>query len=170
MIPSYMDDKVVMVVEGGARVGKQLLDQKWDKIFFTGSPRVGRIAMSIAVKHLTPITLELGGKCPVVIDSRLSPSQMHVVVKRIEGGKWGFCSGQACIGIDYLLVEDKFTLSLIELMKKTFQRFHGYNPKEPKNMARIMINHYFERLSGLLQDPVATASIVNGGLLNLEKM
>ncbi|KAF6173573.1 hypothetical protein GIB67_022932 [Kingdonia uniflora] len=134
-IPSYMDDKAVMVVEGGAGVGKQLLDQKWDKIFFTGSPRVGRIVMSIAVKHLTHITLESGGKCPIVIHSRLSPFQMQ-----------------------------------IELMKMTIKRFHGYNPKEPKNMARIVIKHYFERLYGLLQDPVVAVSIVNGGSLNVEKM
>ncbi|KAF6142718.1 hypothetical protein GIB67_018429, partial [Kingdonia uniflora] len=131
-IPSYMDDKAVMVVKGGASVGKQLLDQKWDKIFFTGSPRVA--------------------------------------VKRIVGGKWGFCSGQACIDVDYLLVEDKFTPSLIELMKKTIKRFHGYNPKEPKNMVRIVNKHHFERLSGLLQDPVVAASIVHGGSLNEEKM
>ncbi|KAF6175574.1 hypothetical protein GIB67_005066 [Kingdonia uniflora] len=169
-IPSYMDDKAVMVVEGGASVGKQLLDQKWDKIFFTGSPRVGRIVMSAAAKHLTPVTLELGGKCPVIVDSRLSPSQMQVAVKRIVGGKWGFCSGQACIGVDYLLVEDKFAPSLIELMKKTIKKFHGDNPKEPKNMARIVNKHHFERLSGLLQDPVVAASIVHGGSLNEEKM
>ncbi|KAF6157694.1 hypothetical protein GIB67_037267 [Kingdonia uniflora] len=156
-IPSYMDDKAVMVVEGGASVGKQLLDRKWDKLFFTGSPRVGRIVMSATAKHLTPVTLELGGKCPVIADSHLR-------------GKWGFCSGQACIGVDYLLVEDKFAPSLIELMKKTIKRFHGDNPKESKNMAGIVNNHHFERLSGLLQDPVVAASIVHGGSLNEEKI
>ncbi|KAF6142709.1 hypothetical protein GIB67_018420 [Kingdonia uniflora] len=91
--------------------------------------------MSAAVKHLIPVTLELGGKCPVIVDSRLSPSQMQ-----------------------------------IELMKKTIKRFHGDNPKEPKNMARIVNKHHFERLSGLLQDPVVAASIVHGGSLNEEKM
>ncbi|KAF6141287.1 hypothetical protein GIB67_024371 [Kingdonia uniflora] len=140
-IPSYMDDKVVMVVEGGASVGKQLLDKKWDKIFFT-----------------------------VIVDSRLSPSQMQVVVKRIVGGKWGICSGQACIGVDYLLMEDKFAPSLIKLMKKTIKRFHGDNPKELNNMARIVNKHHFERLFGLLQDHIVVASIVHGSSLNEEKM
>ncbi|KAF6139462.1 hypothetical protein GIB67_005581 [Kingdonia uniflora] len=88
-----------------------------------------------ACSHLIPVTLELGGKCPVIVDSRLSPSQMQ-----------------------------------IELMKKTIKRFHGDNPKEPKNMARIVNKHHFERLSGLLQDPVVAASIVHGGSLNEEKM
>ncbi|KAF6172521.1 hypothetical protein GIB67_007034 [Kingdonia uniflora] len=124
-IPFYMDDKVLMVVEGGASIGKQLLDQKWDKLFFTGSPRVGRIVISATANHLTLVTHELGGKCPVIVDSRLSPSQIH----RIVGGNWGFRSGQACIGVDYLLVENKFAPSLVELMKKTIKRFHAVGAK-----------------------------------------
>ncbi|XP_065617905.1 aldehyde dehydrogenase family 3 member F1-like [Quercus suber] len=70
-ISTYLDNKAVKVIQGGPSVGEQLLQQRWDKIFFTGSARVGRIVMSAAVKHLTPVTLELGGKCPAVLDSLL---------------------------------------------------------------------------------------------------
>ncbi|OVA20389.1 Aldehyde dehydrogenase NAD(P)-dependent [Macleaya cordata] len=77
LIPQYLDNEAVKVVEGGANVGAQLLEQKWDKIFFTGNPRVGRIVMSAAAKHLTPVTLELGGKCPVIFDHLLSPSNLQ---------------------------------------------------------------------------------------------
>jgi aldehyde dehydrogenase (NAD+) len=68
LIPQYLDTDAIRVVEGGVPVVTALLEQKWDKIFYTGSPRVGRIVMAAAAKHLTPVTLELGGKCPVYID------------------------------------------------------------------------------------------------------
>jgi aldehyde dehydrogenase (NAD+) len=68
LIPKYLDTDAIQVVEGGVPVVTALLEQKWDKIFYTGSPRVGRIVMAAAAKHLTPVTLELGGKCPVYID------------------------------------------------------------------------------------------------------
>ncbi|KAL0307870.1 UNVERIFIED_CONTAM: Aldehyde dehydrogenase family 3 member F1 [Sesamum angustifolium] len=106
-IPCYLDSEAIKIIEGGSDVGEQLLQHPWDKIFFTGSPRVGRIIMSAAAKHLTPVTLELGGKCPVILDS-FSDSDFKVAMKRIASGKWGSCAGQACIGIDYVLVQKKF--------------------------------------------------------------
>ncbi|KAG8383393.1 hypothetical protein BUALT_Bualt04G0007800 [Buddleja alternifolia] len=116
IIPLYLDTKAIKIIEGGSNVAEILLEQRWDKIFFTGSPRVGSIIMSAAAKHLTPVTLELGGKCPVILDS-LSGSDLKAAVKRIAGGKWGPCAGQACIGIDYVLVQQKFAPVLVELLK-----------------------------------------------------
>lgn len=78
-----------------------------------GSARVGRIVMSAAVKNLTPVTLELGGKCPAVVDSLSSSWDIETTVKRIIVGKFGTCAGQACIAIDYVLVENKYCSKLV---------------------------------------------------------
>ncbi|XP_073267230.1 aldehyde dehydrogenase family 3 member F1 isoform X2 [Populus alba] len=90
VLPTYLDSSAVKVIQGGPAVGERLLQQKWDKIFFTGSARVGRIIMSAAVKHLTPVALELGGKCPAVVDSVSSSwdtkvELMKVMVKKMFG-------------------------------------------------------------------------------------
>ncbi|KAJ7953073.1 Aldehyde dehydrogenase [Quillaja saponaria] len=143
---------------------------KWDKIFFTGSPQVGRIVMSAAANHLTPVTLELGGKCPTILDSLSNPSDLKVAIKRIVGGKWGPCSGQACIGIDYVLVEDKLKTILIESLKRTIKKFYGENPKDSKVIARIVNKQHFKRLCNLLKDPLVAASIVHGGSVDEEKL
>ncbi|KHN25245.1 Aldehyde dehydrogenase family 3 member F1 [Glycine soja] len=104
-LSTYLDNKAIKVIQGGPKETQQLLEQRWDKIFFTGSAHVGKIVMSAAVKHLTPVTLELGGKCPAVVDSLSSSWNIEVAVKRIIVGKYGACAGQACIAIDYVLVE-----------------------------------------------------------------
>ncbi|XP_062172780.1 aldehyde dehydrogenase family 3 member F1-like isoform X3 [Alnus glutinosa] len=151
------------VVEGGPAVGEQLLQQKWDKIFFTGSERIGRLVMSAAVKHLTPVTLELGGKCPAIVDSLSSSWEMKVAIKRILMAKCGSCAGQACIAIDYMLAERKSTPPLVEFMKATIKEMFGENPKESCSIGRIVNKHHFMRLKDLLNDPNVKASIVYGG-------
>lgn len=169
-IPLYLDSNAIRVMEGGSDLSEQLLQHKWDKIFFTGSTRVGSLVMTAAAKHLTPVTLELGGKCPTILDSLSNPSDIKVAVKRIVGGKWGACNGQACIGIDYILVEDKFKSVLIELLKKTLKNFYGENSKECNSVARIVNKHHFERLRNLLNDPLVAASIVYGGSFDEKTM
>ncbi|KAF5463049.1 hypothetical protein F2P56_018998 [Juglans regia] len=169
-LPLYLDNSAIKVFEGGADVGNELLQHKWDKIFFTGSSRVGRLVMTAAAKHLTPVTLELGGKCPAILDSLSNPSDMKAAVKRIVGAKWGACSGQACIGVDYVLVEDNFKSTLIELLKKTIKKFYGENPKSSKSNARIINKHHFERLRNLLEDPLVADSIVHGGSSDEENL
>ncbi|XP_057751853.1 aldehyde dehydrogenase family 3 member F1 [Arachis stenosperma] len=162
-IPRYLDSNAIRVFEGGAAVSQQLLLHKWDKIFFTGSPRVARFVMAAAAKNLTPVTLELGGKCPAILDSLTNPSDFKLAVKRIVGGKWGPCSGQACIGIDYVLVEEKVSSHLVELLKKIIRRFYGDKPLESKVISRIVNKQNFTRLCNLLKDPLVAASIVHGG-------
>ncbi|KAA0060285.1 aldehyde dehydrogenase family 3 member F1 [Cucumis melo var. makuwa] len=83
-----------------------------DNQYKESSPRVAKIVMSAAAKHLTPVTLELGGTCAAIFNYSFIHSNMKVAAKRIVGGNWGPCTGQACIGIDYALVEDKFALEL----------------------------------------------------------
>ncbi|PRQ47478.1 putative aldehyde dehydrogenase (NAD(+)) [Rosa chinensis] len=169
-IPQYMDPKAVRIIEGGPQICEKLLQHKWDKIFFTGSPQVGRVVMTAAAKHLTPVTLELGGKCPVILDSLSNPSDLKVAIKRIVSGKWGPCSGQACIGIDYMLVEEKLAPTVIELLKKTMKRFYTESPKDANCMARIVNKHHFQRVQNLLKDPLVEASIVHGGSLDEENL
>lgn len=163
ILPHYLDTNAIKVIEGGGDVCQQLLLQKWDKIFFTGSPRVASIVMSSAARNLTPVTLELGGKCPAIFDDLSNPSDFKMAVKRIVGAKWGVCSGQACIGIDYLLVEEKYSSELIELLKKFMRKFYGDNMMESKTLSRIINKNHFERLCNLLKDPLVAASIVHGG-------
>ncbi|XAR57947.1 Aldehyde dehydrogenase (NAD(+)) [Bertholletia excelsa] len=165
-IPLYLDPTAVRVIEGGAHVAEQLLQHRWDKIFFTGSHRVGKIVMSAAAKHLTPVTLELGGKCPVIVDTLSDPSEIMVAAKRVAGGKWGPCSGQACIAIDYVLVDRKFAPILIEFLKKIIHQFYGENLKNLKYLSRIVNKHHFARLCSILEDPRVAASIVYGGSLD----
>eukprot|EP00268_Persea_americana_P027189 TRINITY_DN26652_c0_g1_i1.p1 TRINITY_DN26652_c0_g1~~TRINITY_DN26652_c0_g1_i1.p1 ORF type:complete len:488 (-),score=89.19 TRINITY_DN26652_c0_g1_i1:243-1706(-) len=169
-LPIYLDNRAVKVFEGGPMVGQQLLEQRWDKIFFTGSARVGRIVMGAAANHLTPVTLELGGKCPAVVDSITSLEDQEVTVNRIGAGKWGPCNGQACIAIDYLLVEEKFAHVLINLLRKTIKNFYGQNLKESGNIPKIVNRNQFMRLSNLLKDQMVKDSIIHGGSLDEDKL
>uniref|UniRef100_A0A7N0UGD5 Aldehyde dehydrogenase n=1 Tax=Kalanchoe fedtschenkoi TaxID=63787 RepID=A0A7N0UGD5_KALFE len=162
LVPLYLDPEAIRVIEGGTSVSEVLLDKKWDKIFFTGSSRVGRIVMSAAAKHLTPVTLELGGKSPAIVDA-LSDSDLEVAVKRIVSGKWGSCNGQACIAVDYVLVEEKLAPLLIEKLKIRIRKFYGNNSQELKDISRVVNKHHFKRLSNLLKDPDVSSSVVFGG-------
>jgi aldehyde dehydrogenase (NAD+) len=111
LIPKYLDTDAIHVIEGGVPITTALLAQKWDKIFYTGNPTVGRIVMAAAAKHLTPVTLELGGKCPLYIDDSVD---LKVSARRICQGKWGFTDGQACISPDYLLVQEHIVPNLVD--------------------------------------------------------
>ncbi|CAI9110872.1 OLC1v1010963C1 [Oldenlandia corymbosa var. corymbosa] len=168
-VPRYLDPEAIKVIEGGTDTAQQLLQQRWDKIFFTGSSRVGSIIMSAAAKYLTPVTLELGGKCPTIFDS-LPDSDLEVAIKRIASGKWGPCSGQACIGVDYILVEKRFAPRLVELLKKCIEKFYGDSVDNLKNMCRIVNKHHFNRVLSLLEDPSVSATVVYGGTCNEQNL
>ncbi|KAG4955562.1 hypothetical protein JHK84_041543 [Glycine max] len=165
-LPTYLDNNAIKVIQGGPEVGKLLLQQRWDKIFFTGSARVGRIVMSAAAVHLTPVTLELGGKCPALIDSLSSSWDKEVAVKRILVAKFGSCAGQACIAIDYVLVEKSFSSTLVTLMKEWIKKMFGENPKASNSIARIVNKNHFMRLQNLLTEPRVKESVVYGGSMD----
>ncbi|XWS73538.1 hypothetical protein CRYUN_Cryun02cG0138100 [Craigia yunnanensis] len=169
-LPNYLDNEAIKVIEGGPAVGEQLLQQKWDKIFFTGSARVGRIIMSEAAKHLTPVTLELGAKSPAVLDSLSWSWDKEVAVNRIIGAKYGSCAGQACISVDYLLVEKGFSSTVVELMKVMIKKMYGDNPRESLSVARIINKHHFLRLKNLLTDQMVKDSIVYGGSMDEDSL
>ncbi|KAL3718634.1 hypothetical protein ACJRO7_003715 [Eucalyptus globulus] len=169
-IPHYLDNKAVKVIQGGPGIGERLLHQKWDKMFFTGSARIGRKVIAVAAEHLTPVTLELGGKCPAVIDTLSSSFDRKVAVQRVLGAKFSFSAGQVCIGVDYVLVEKKFSSALVELMKVVMKKMFGENPRESQSVARIVNKHHFLRLRSLLLDPLVKSSIVYGGSMDEESL
>ncbi|CAN6476038.1 unnamed protein product [Victoria cruziana] len=160
MVSEYLDTSAIQVVEGAVDETTALLEQKWDKILYTGNGKVGRIVMTAAAKHLTPVTLELGGKSPVVVDPS---TELKVTTRRIAGGKWGSNNGQACIAPDYVITTKSFAPKLIESFKRTLSSFYGSDPLESNDLSRIVNLNHFTRLSKLLDDEKVSGKIVHGG-------
>jgi aldehyde dehydrogenase (NAD+) len=155
IIDKVFEEKHVAVVEGGAETNLLLLKQKWDYIFFTGSTRVGKIFMIAAAEQLCPITLELGGKSPVIVNK---DAKIAVAAKRIVWGKL-FNAGQTCIAPDYLYVHNDISEKLTEQLKIEFNKALGKNKKNSKSYARIVNNFHFKRLIQLFENE----KIIYGG-------
>jgi aldehyde dehydrogenase (NAD+) len=167
LLETYLDNSAVRVVEGAVPETTALLDQKWDKILYTGSARVGRIVLAAAAKHLTPVILELGGKCPAVVDSNIN---LQVTARRIIAGKWACNSGQACISVDYIITRKDFAPTLIAALKEELENFFGKDPIESKDTSRIVSPTQFARLVKLLDDDKASDKIVLGGQRDEKKL
>ncbi|GAB1301973.1 Aldehyde dehydrogenase family 3 member B1 [Apodemus speciosus] len=134
------------VVLGGPQETGQLLEHKFDYIFFTGSPRVGKIVMAAAAKHLTPITLELGGKNPCYVDDTCNP---QTVANRVAWFRY-FNAGQTCVAPDYVLCSQEMQERLVPALQNAITRFYGDNPQTSPNLGRIINQKHFKRLQGLL--------------------
>ncbi|GLT64403.1 hypothetical protein SLA2020_369000 [Shorea laevis] len=160
LLEKYVDRSAITVVEGAVAETSALLEQKWDKIFFTGGGRVGRIVLTAAAKHLTPVVLELGGKCPAVVDSNVN---IEVAVRRIIAGKWACNNGQACIGVDYIITTKDFAPKLIDALRNGLEEFFGKDPLESKDRSRIVNSFHFKRLVGLMDEDKVSDKIVLGG-------
>ncbi|KAI3977621.1 hypothetical protein MKX01_004154 [Papaver californicum] len=156
----YLDSSAIRVIEGAVPETSALLEQKWDKILYTGNGRVGRIVLAAAAKHLTPVVLELGGKSPVVVDSKID---LKVATRRIVAGKWGCNNGQACIAPDYVITTKSFAPKLINAFKCTLEEFFGENPLESKDMSRVVNSNHFARLEKFLDEDKVADTIVLGG-------
>jgi len=148
LIPKYLDTSAVTVVEGGVKETGALLAQRFNHIFYTGGGVVGRIVMEAASKHLTPVTLELGGKTPCIVDRDID---LPVVARRIVWGKF-FNTGQTCVAPDYVLAHKEIEQPLIEALRRTITEFYGQNPKASPDYGRIVNDRHFQRLVGLLSD------------------
>ncbi len=155
IIPEYMDSDAIRVIQGGADVASNLLEQRFDHIFFTGSPRVGKIVMAAAAKHLTPVTLELGGKSPCIVNS---DADIRVAAKRIVWGKF-VNAGQTCVAPDYVLAHESIIDDLTQHIKSVVADFYGNDPKTSPDYPRIVNQAHFERLIGLMD----SGEIVSGG-------
>uniref|UniRef100_A0A6N2LW83 Aldehyde dehydrogenase n=1 Tax=Salix viminalis TaxID=40686 RepID=A0A6N2LW83_SALVM len=163
LLPKYLDCCSIKVVEGAVSETCALLEQKWDKIFYTGNGRVGRIVMAAAAKYLTPVVLELGGKSPVVVDSDID---IQVATRRIIVGKWGCNNGQACISPDYIITTKDCAEKLVDSLKKELEAFYGKNPLESKDLSRIVNSDHYARLTNLLDEDKVSGKIVYGGERN----
>lgn len=155
MVQELFKDKYVAVIQGGRQENEALLNEKFDYIFFTGSVEVGKYVMEKAAKHLTPVSLELGGKSPCIVDET---ADIKLAARRIVWGKFLNC-GQTCVAPDYILVQSSVKDRLIKQIQKNIVKMFGkdacHNPEYPK-----MINKkHFERVLGLVRD----AHIVCGG-------
>jgi aldehyde dehydrogenase (NAD+) len=144
---AFGDDGYVTVVQGGAETNQQLLAEKWDLVFFTGSTRVGQIVMEAAAKYLTPVVLELGGKSPCIVDSDVN---LEVTARRLMWGKT-YNSGQTCIAPDYALVHRAVKDRFIEACKQQLANLYGADPKGSPDYGRIITTKHHQRLVGLMK-------------------
>jgi aldehyde dehydrogenase (NAD+) len=146
MIADTFDPSYIAVSEGDASVSQELLAEKFDHIFFTGGTAIGRIIMAAAAKHLTPVTLELGGKSPCIVDSDI---HIDYAAKRIAWGKL-INAGQTCIAPDYLLVHRQIKDGLIDRIKHYIKEFYGEKPTQSPDYGRIIHRIHFDRLIAFL--------------------
>jgi aldehyde dehydrogenase (NAD+) len=155
MIADTFDPSYITVCEGDANISQQLLAEKFDHIFFTGGTAIGRIIMAAAAKHLTPVTLELGGKSPCIVDIDID---VDIAAKRIAWGKL-INTGQTCIAPDYLLVHRQIKDSLVARIKHHIKEFYGEEPDQSPDYGRIIHAKHFDRLIALLDQ----GEIILGG-------
>ncbi len=147
IIERVFEPDYVTVVEGGVKISQQLLAEKWDYIFFTGSTRVGQIVYESAAKHLTPVTLELGGKNPCIVDETAA---IETAAKRIAWGKF-LNAGQTCIATDYILVHRSVKDELVKALEKSITRFYGENVEESPDYARTVNEKHYTGLKEMLK-------------------
>jgi len=146
LVPQYLDREAFAVVEGAVPETTALLEQQWDHIFYTGGAAVGRIVMKAAAENLTPVTLELGGKSPAIIDRG---ADLKSAARRLAWGK-SLNAGQTCIAPDYVLVSPEQKSALIEALREQFRSMLGPDPLASDDYAAVVNEKHFERLSALL--------------------
>ena len=162
IISETFDERYIMVFEGDANVSKALLDYKFDYIFFTGGTAVGKVVMQAAAKNLTPVTLELGGKSPCIVDSN---TNIENAARRIAWGKF-INAGQTCVAPDYVLAESSIKEKLIAEIKKSIKDFYGDMPIESKHYCRIINRKHFSRLTNYLKN----LQVAIGGKFDCENL
>lgn len=162
MLTDCLPRELVRVVTGGRESNSALLDTRFDYIFFTGGKQVGHLVMSAAARFLTPVSLELGGKSPVLV---MEDAGIDLAARRIVFGKLLNC-GQTCVAPDYVLVHRSVREKLIVAMKKYIVEFLGDNPMDSAEYPHIVNERHAQRLHGLLQD----ATVLHGGRMDGLKM
>lgn len=157
IIEDTFDEAYVSVVEGGIEETQTLLSLPFDYMFFIGSEKVGKIVYEAAARKLIPVTLELGGKSPVIVDDT---ANIKVASERISFGKFTN-AGQTCVAPDYILVQRKVKNDLIKALKKTITEFYGENIEKSPDFGRIVNQKHFNRLNDLIQ--IHKDNVVFGG-------
>lgn len=161
LIGRYLDTSAIQVVQGGPADTTALLAERFDHIFYTGGGRVGSIVMKAAAEHLTPVTLELGGKSPCFVDGSVD---LRVAARRIAWGKFTN-AGQTCVAPDYVLVTPDAAERLTDELGRAIHGFYGDDPRKSGGYGRIVSARHFERVMKLMPDPSdpATGTVVFGG-------
>lgn len=147
LLPRYLDSNAYQVVEGGVEQTTEVLKQKFGHILYTGGETVGKIVMKAAAEHLTPVTLELGGKSPCIV---ASDCDLDVTAARIVWSKW-MNAGQTCVAPDYILVENAFADKLIAAIVSKLDAFYGKNPAQSPDYGRIINPRHLARLQSYLE-------------------
>jgi acyl-CoA reductase-like NAD-dependent aldehyde dehydrogenase len=149
-LPNYLDPRIYKCVTGAIPQSTEILRQRFDHILYTGNGAVGRIVMRAAAEHLTPVTLELGGKSPVIIDDEVD---MAVAARRVV---WGRCfnAGQSCVSCDYVLVHAKSKDKFIAAVKECISNFYGEDPKSSESYGFIINNRQWTRLANLIKESI----------------
>lgn len=155
MINATFDKQYIAVVQGNRTVNEALLENRFDIIFFTGSPQLGKLVMTAAAKNLTPVVLELGGKSPCIIDKE---ADIKISAKRLAWGKT-LNAGQTCIAPDYLLIHKSKINEFVSEFAKAIKQLHGDDIKQSRHYVRLVSDKAFERVKGYLKD----GQIVYGG-------
>ena len=155
MITATFDKRYIAVVQGNRIVNEVLLENRFDIIFFTGSPQLGKLVMNAAAKNLTPVVLELGGKSPCIIDK---DADIKVSAKRIAWGKT-LNAGQTCIAPDYLLIHRSKIEQFVSEFAKAIRELHGNDIKQSRHYVRLVNDKAFERVKGYIND----GNVVYGG-------
>ncbi|XP_048839181.1 aldehyde dehydrogenase family 3 member A2-like [Brienomyrus brachyistius] len=148
LLPLYLDKELYPVVTGGVQETQELLKQRFDHIFYTGNSTVGKVVMEAASRHLTPVTLELGGKSPCYIDKSCD---LAIACRRIAWGKFTNC-GQTCIAPDYVLCDPSIQDRVIEEIKKAAKEFYTDDPKTCADYGRIINTRHFKRVMAMMED------------------
>lgn len=162
ILQECFDEEYVMVVEGGRAENQALLDQRFDYIFFTGGVTVGKEVMAKAAKHLTPVTLELGGKSPCIIDKT---AKLNLAAKRVVFGKLLNC-GQTCVAPDYILVDKSVKDEFVGYLKKWIVKMYGENGAQNETYVKMINQKHFDRVCGLIDQK----KVVFGGGWNEKTM
>jgi aldehyde dehydrogenase (NAD+) len=162
IIEEIYPEEFVSIIEGGVQESQFLLSQKFDMIFFTGSPKIGRIILESASKYLTPVCLELGGKSPCIVDET---ANIELSAKRIIWGKF-VNAGQTCIAPDYLFAHESIKDQLLRKMQEYIRRFFGQDPSKSADYGKIINRNNLNRLYALLAD----GKIMTGGQVNPEEL
>jgi aldehyde dehydrogenase (NAD+) len=158
-VARHFDPHHVQVVLGDAEAATTLLEQRFDHIFFTGGGRVGRLVMAAAARHLTPVTLELGGKSPAIVLAGANP---QTTARRLVWGK-GINAGQTCVAPDHLLVVADAVAPLVAAFAEERERLYGKDPLNSDDLGQIVNERQFERLEGLLMGARQKGQILLGG-------
>jgi aldehyde dehydrogenase (NAD+) len=143
LITETFPAEYLTVVEGDRQVAEALLREKFDTIFFTGSTAVGRAVMTAAAQHLTPVALELGGKCPAIV---CADTPLDVTARRLAWGKF-MNAGQTCVVPDFVVADRRIREPLVDALRQTVREFYGDNPQQSPDYGRIINRRHFDRLS-----------------------